>query len=137
MRVKSRGGREGVRVDEARGGREDGVRRICRDTCPHRIPAGALAPDQDEQRDRAHQPRDKDEDEAEVHSGAQVEQEGVTGYVEAGGDVRIEGRGGEPERDGAEDGKSISERILTIPELTVPQRLFQLARTANSGLYLR
>ena len=61
----------------------------------------------------------------------------MTGYVEAGGDERIEGKGGEPEEDGAEAGKSISERILTIPELRIPQRLFQLARTTKSGLYLR
>lgn len=56
-----------------------------------------------------------------------MEQVGVTGHVETGGDERIEGKGGEPEEDGAEAGKSISERTLTIPELTIPQRLFQLA----------
>ena len=66
-----------------------------------------------------------------------MEQVGVTGYVEAGGDERIEGKGGAPEEDGAEAGKSISERILTIPELRIPQRLFQLARTTKSGLNLR
>lgn len=67
-------------------------------------------PDQDEQRDRAHQPRDKEEDEgrrdlpgrqlgphaddgeAEVHSGARVGQEEVPGHVEAGGDGRAEGK---------------------------------------------
>lgn len=43
--------------------REDGARRIRRDVCLHGIPAGALAPDQDERRDRAHRPRDQ-EDEA-------------------------------------------------------------------------
>ena len=137
MRLKSRGGSGGVGVDEARDDRKYGTRRICREACLHGIPAAALAPDQDEQRDRAHQPRDQDEDETEVHSGARVEQVGVAGHVETGGDERIEGKGGEPEEDGAEAGKSISERILTIPELTIPQRLFQLARTTKSGLYLR
>lgn len=67
-------------------------------------------PDQNEQWDRAHQPRDQKEDEdrrdlpgrqfgphagdgeAEVHSGARVEQEEVPGHVEAGGDGRAEGK---------------------------------------------
>ncbi len=31
-------------------------------------------------------------------------QEEMPGYVEAGGDVRTEGKGGGPEEDGAEDG---------------------------------
>lgn len=79
-------------------------------------------PDQDEQRDRAHQPRDQEEDEgrrdlpgrqfgphagegeAEVHSGARVGQEEVPGHVEAGGDGRAEGKGRGLEEDGAEDG---------------------------------
>lgn len=79
-------------------------------------------PDQDEQRDRAHQPRDQEEGEgrrdlpgrqlgphasfgeAEVHSGARVGQEEVPGHVEAGGDGRAEGKGGGREEDGAEDG---------------------------------
>lgn len=78
--------------------------------------------DQDEQQDRAHQPRDQEEDEgrrdllgrqlgphagdgeAEVHSGARVGQEEVPGHVEAGGDGRAEGKGGGLEEDGAEDG---------------------------------
>lgn len=43
--------------------REDGERRVRRDTGLHGIPAGALAPDQDGQRDRTHRPRDQEEDE--------------------------------------------------------------------------
>ena len=43
---------------------EDGARRVRRDVCLHGIPTGALAPDQDEQRNRAHRPRDQEEDEA-------------------------------------------------------------------------
>lgn len=122
MRRKSRGGGGGAGIDEARGGREDGARRVRRDACLHGIPTGALAPDQDEQRDRAHQPRDQEEDEgrrdlprrqfgsdvgdgeAEVHSGARVGQEEVLGHVEAGGDGRAEGKGGGLEEDGAGDG---------------------------------
>ena len=122
MRQKSRGGGGGAGIDEARGGREDGARRVRRDACLHGIPTGALAPDQDEQRDRAHQPRDQEEDEgrrdfprrqfgsdvgdgeAEVHSGARVGQEEVLGHVEAGGDGRAEGKGGGLEEDGAGDG---------------------------------
>lgn len=67
-------------------------------------------PDQDEQRDRALQPRDQEEDEgrrdlpgrqigphagdgdAEVHSGARMGQEKVPGHVEAGEDGRAEGK---------------------------------------------
>lgn len=103
-------------------GHEDGARRVRRDACLHGIPAGALAPDQDEQRNRAHQPRDQEEDEgrrglpgrqfgphagdgeAEVLSGARVGQEEVPGHVEVGGDGRAEGKGGGLEEDGAEDG---------------------------------
>lgn len=88
----------------------------------HAHPAGALAPDQDEQRNRAHQPRDQEEvvgrrdlprrqlgphagdGEAEIHSGARVGQEEVPGHVQAGGDGRAEGKGGGLEEDGAEDG---------------------------------
>lgn len=99
----------------------DDARRVRRDACLHGIPAGALAPDQDEQRDRAHQPRDEEEGEgrrdlpgrqfcphagdgeAEVHSGARVGQEEVPGHVEAGGDGRAEGKDGGLEEDGAED----------------------------------
>lgn len=80
-------------------------------------------PDQDEQRDRAYQPRDQEEDEgrrdlpgrqlgphagdgeAEVRGGARVGQEEVPEYVEAGGDGRTEGKGGGLEEDGAEDSK--------------------------------
>lgn len=120
--AEGRGGGGGAGVDEARGGREDGARRVRRDACLHGIPAGALAPDQDEQRDRAHQPRDQEEDEgrrdlprrqfgphvgdgeAEVHSGARVGQEEVLGHVEAGGDGRAEGKDGGLEEDGAGDG---------------------------------
>lgn len=120
----ARHGRQGSRSQRAealRSGREDGARRVRRDAGLHGIPAGALAPDQDEQRDRAHQPRDQEEDEgrrdlpgrqlgphagdgeAEVHSGARVGQEEVPGHVEAGGDGRAEGKGGGLKEDGAED----------------------------------
>lgn len=54
------GGRAGV--DAVRSGREDGARRVRRDAYLHGIPAGALAPDQDEQRGRVHRPRDQEED---------------------------------------------------------------------------
>ena len=82
----------------------------------------SAGPDQDEQRDRAHQPRDQEEDEgrrnlpgrqlgphaghceAEVHSGARMGQEEVPGHVHTGGDGRAEGKGGGLEEDGAEDG---------------------------------
>lgn len=111
MRQEGRGGGGGAGVDEARRGREDGARRVRRDSRLHGIPAGALAPDQDEQRNRAHQPRDQEEDEgrrdlpgrqlvphagdgeAEAHSGARVGQEEVPGHVQTGGDVRAEGKG--------------------------------------------
>lgn len=90
--------------------------------CLHGIPAGALAPNQDEQRDRAHQPRDQEEDEgrrnlpgrqlgphagvseAEVHGGARMGQEEVPGHVQTGRDGRAEGKSGGLEGDGAEDG---------------------------------
>lgn len=80
-------------------------------------------PDQDEQRDRAHKPRDQEEDEgrrdlpgrhlgpnagdgeAEVHSGTRVGQEEAPGYVEAGRDERTERKVGGLEEDGAEDSK--------------------------------
>lgn len=119
---KAGGGGGQVGVDATRSGREDGARRVRRDAGLHGIPARSLAPDQDEQRDRAHQPRDQEEDEgrrdfpgrqlgphasdgeAEVHSGARAEQEEVPGHVEAGGDGRAEGKGGGLEEDGAEDG---------------------------------
>ncbi len=122
MWQKSRGGGERAGVDAARCGREDGARRVRRDAGLHGIPAGALAPDQDEQRDRAHQPRDQEEDEgrrdlpgrqlgphagdgeAEVHSGAQMGQEEVAGYVEAGGDGRAGVKDGGLEEDRAEAG---------------------------------
>lgn len=102
--------------------REDGARRVRRDAGLHGIPARSLAPDQDEQRDRAHQSRDQEEDEgrrnlpgrqlgphaghceAEVHSGARVGQEKVPGHVQTGGDGRAEGKGGGLEEGGAEDG---------------------------------
>lgn len=91
----ARQGHRGNRVqrDEApRNGREDGARLVRRDAGLHGIPARALAPDRDEQRDRAHKPQDQEEDkdrrdlpgrqlgphagdsEAEVHSGARVGQ---------------------------------------------------------------
>lgn len=119
---EGRGGGGRVGVDTARGGREESARRVRRDACLHGIPAGALAPDQDEQRDQARQPRDQEGDEgrrdfperqlgphasdgeAEVHSGARAGQEKVPGHVEAGGDGRAEGKGGGLEEDGAEDG---------------------------------
>ena len=121
----ARHGRRGSRSQRAeapRDGREAGARRARRDAGLHGIPARALTPDQDEQRDRAHQPRDQEEDEgrrdlpgrqfgphagdgeAEVHSGARVGQEEVPGHVEAGGDGRAEGKGGGLEEDGAEGG---------------------------------
>lgn len=98
------------------------MRRFCRNAGLHGIPAGALAPDQDEQRDRTHQPQDQEEDEdrrdlpgrqlgphagdceAEVHSGARVGQEEIPGHVQAGGDGRAGGKDGGLEEDGAEDG---------------------------------
>lgn len=101
MRREGRGGGGRVGVDATRGGREDGARRVRRDTYLHGIPAGALAPDQGEQQDRADQPRDQEEDEGrrdlpgrqlgphagdgetEVHSGARVGQEEVPGHVQA------------------------------------------------------
>lgn len=110
------------RAEALRGGREDGARWVRRDAGLHGIPARALAPDQDEQRDRAHQPRDQEEDEGrrdlpglqlgrhtgdgegEVHSGTRVGQEEVVGYVDAGGDGGTERKGGGLEEDGAEDG---------------------------------
>lgn len=122
MRQKGRGGGGEAGVNAARGGRGNGARRVRRDAGLHGNPARALTPDQDEQRDRAHQPRDQEEDEgrrdlpgrqfgphagdgeAEVHSGARVGQEEVPGHVEAGGDGRAEGKGGGPEEDGAEGG---------------------------------
>ena len=44
-RQKGRGGGGEAGVDAAQGDREDGARRVRRDTSLHRIPAGALAPD--------------------------------------------------------------------------------------------
>lgn len=123
------------RAEASRSGREDGARRVRRDAGLHGIPARALAPDQDEQRDRAHQPRDQEEDEgrrdlpgrqfgphagdgeAEVHSGARVGQEEVPGYVEARGDGRAEGKAEGQKRTGPETAKSICERVLTVPGL--------------------
>lgn len=64
MRQESRGGCGRVGIDAPRDGREDGAQRVRRDACLHGILAGALAPDQDERRNRAHQPRDQEEDEA-------------------------------------------------------------------------
>lgn len=122
MRQEGRGGGGRVGVGTARSGREDGARRARRDTYLHGIPAGALAPNQDEQRDRAHQPRDQEEDEghrnlpgrqlgphagvseAEVHGGARMGQEEVPGHVQTGRDGRAEGKSGGLEGDGAEDG---------------------------------
>lgn len=104
-----------------RSAREDGARRVRRNAGRHGITARALAPDQDEQRDRAYQPQDQEEDEgrrdlpgrqlgphagdgeAEVHSGARVGQEKVPGHVQTGGDGRAEGKGGGLEEDEAED----------------------------------
>lgn len=121
----ARHGRRGSRSQRAealRSGREDGARRVRRDAGLHGIPAQTLAPDQDEQRDRAYRPQEQEEDkdrrglpgrqfgphagdgEAEVHSGARVGQEEVPGHVEAEGDGRAEGKGGGLEEDGAEDG---------------------------------
>lgn len=141
MRQEGRGGGGRAGVDAARGGREDGARRVRRDACLHGIHAGALAPDQDEQRDRAHQPRDQEEGEgrrdlpgrqlgphagdgeAKVHSGARVGQEEVPGHVEAGGDGRAEGKGGGLEEDGAEDGQINLRKNLDSTALpTTPPR---------------
>lgn len=122
MRQKGRGGGEEAEIDAARGSHKDGARRARRDAGLHGIPARALAPDQDEQRDRAHQPRDQEEDggrrdlpgrqlgphagdgEAEVHSGARVGQGAVPGHVQTGGDGRAKGKGGGLEEDGSGDG---------------------------------
>lgn len=119
---KAGGGGGQVGVDATRSGREDGARRVRRDAGLHGIPARSLVPDQDEQRDRAHQSRDQEEDEGrrnlpgrqlgphaghcetEVHSGARVGQEKVPGHVQTGGDGRAEGNGGGLEEGGAEDG---------------------------------
>lgn len=122
VRQESRVGSRIAGVDAARGGRGDDARKVRRDADLQGIPARALAPGQDEQRDRAHQLRDQEEDEgrrdlpgrqlgphagdgeAGVHSGARVGQEEVLGHVEAGGDGRAEGKGGGLEEDGAGDG---------------------------------
>lgn len=122
MAHHGRRGNRAQRAEALRSGREDGARRVRRDAGLHGIPARTLAPDQDEQRDRAHQPRDQEEDEgrrdlpgrqlgphagddeAEVHSGARAGKEEVPGHVEAGGDGRAEGKGGGLEENGAEDG---------------------------------
>ena len=61
-RHRRRGSRS-QRAKALRSGREDGARRVRRNAGRHGITARALAPDQDEQRDRAHQPRDQEEDE--------------------------------------------------------------------------
>lgn len=128
-------GSQSQRAEALRGGREDVARRVRRDACLHENPAGALAPNQDEQRDRAHQPRNQKEDEgrralpgrqlgphagdgeAEVHGGARVGQEEVPGHIEAGGDGRAEGKGGSQKRTGPRTAKSICERVLTVPGL--------------------
>lgn len=121
----ARHGRRGSRSQRAeapRDGREAGARRARRDAGLHGIPARALAPDQDEQRNRTHRPRDQKEDEGrrnlpgrqfgphagdgetEVHSGARMGQEEVPGHVQTGGDGRAEGKSGGLEEDEAEDG---------------------------------
>lgn len=126
LHEEARHGRRGSRAQHAeapRDGREDGARRVRRDAGLHGIPAGALAPDQDEQRDRAHRLRDQEEDEGrrdlpgrqlgrhtgvsetEVHSGARMGQEEVPGHVQTGGDGRAEGKSGGLEEDEAEDGQ--------------------------------
>lgn len=116
-----RRGNRAQRAEAPRDGSEDGARRVRRDAGLHEIPAGALAPDQDEQRDRAHQARDQGyegrrdlpgrqlgpnagDGEAEVHSGARVGKEEVPGHVQTGGDGRAEGKGGGQEEKGTEDG---------------------------------
>ena len=122
MRQEGQGSGGRVGVDAARSDREDGARRVRRNADLHGIPARALAPDQDEQRDRTHQPQDQEEDEgrrdlpgrqlgphagdgkALVHSGARVGQEEVPEHVQAGEDGRAEGKGGGLEEDGAEEG---------------------------------
>lgn len=61
----ARHGRRGSRSQRAealRSGREDGARRVRRDAGLHGIPARTLAPDQDEQRDRAYRPQEQEED---------------------------------------------------------------------------
>lgn len=47
MRQEGRGGGGGAGVDEARRGREDGARRLLRDSRLHGLPAGALAQNPD------------------------------------------------------------------------------------------
>lgn len=131
-RHRGRGSRS-QRAEALRDGREEGARRVRRDACLHGIPAGALAPDQDGQRDRAHQPPNQEEDEgrrdlpgrqlsphagdggAETHSGARVGQEEVPGHVQTRGDGRTEGKGGGPEEDGAEDGKINLRKKFAVP----------------------
>lgn len=128
-----RRGNRAQRAEAPRDGREDGARRLRRNAGLHGIPAGALAPGQDEQRDRAHQPQDQEEDkdrrglprrqlgphagdgETEVHSGARAGQGAVPGHVQTGGDGRAEGKGGGLEEGGPRTAKSICERILTVP----------------------
>ena len=92
MARHGRRGSRSQRVEALLSGREDGARRVRRDTDLHGVPTRALAPNQNEQRDRAHKPQDQEEDkdrrdlperqlvphagdsEAEVHSGARVGQ---------------------------------------------------------------
>lgn len=121
MRKEGRGGGGRAGVDAARGGRGDGARRVLPRRLPTRNSCLSTGVVQDEQRDRAHQPRDQEDEgrrdlpgrqldphvgdgEAEVHSGARVGQEGVPGHVQTVGDERAEGKDGGLEEDGAEDG---------------------------------
>lgn len=122
MARHGRRGSQSQRAEALRSDREDGARRVRRDAGLHGIPARTLAPDQDEQRDRTHQPRDQEEDEghrdlpgrqrgrhagdgeAEAHSGARVRQEEMPVHVQTGGNGRAGGKGGGLEEDGAEDG---------------------------------
>lgn len=89
------------RAEALRDGRGDDARQVRRDAGLHGIPARTLAPDQDEQRDRAYQRREQEEDEGrqdlpgrqlgphagdgetEVHSGTREGQEEILGHVQA------------------------------------------------------
>lgn len=131
MRRKGRGGGGGAGIDAARGGHEDSARRIRRDACLYGIPAGALAPYQDEQRDRAYQPRDREEDEGRRDlSGQQLGPHAGKDEVEAHSRSKrrypdmskleemdeLRGKAEGQKRTGPRPVKSICERFLTAPQ---------------------
>ena len=131
MRQKGRGGGGGAGIDAARGGHEDSARRIRRDACLHGIPAGALAPHQDEQRDRTYQPRDREEDkgrrdlpgqqlgphagkdEVEAHSRSKRRYPDMSKLEEMD---ELRGKAEAQKRTGPRPVKSICERFLTAPQ---------------------